>query len=174
MAEHKNFDNAITLMTIHSAKGLEFRSVFLAGMEENIMPHSMSLQEENGIEEERRLCYVAITRAKERLYLSNAKKRLLFGNTTMNAPSRFITEIDKDLIDKDDRVKQMEAKETKFNKAEFYSDANTLYRPGEVVFHSTFGRGVVVNVDDRFVTVAFNNRIGIKKFLSNYQGLRKE
>lgn len=174
IAEHKNVENAITMMTIHSAKGLEFRSVFLAGMEENIMPHSMSLQESGGLEEERRLCYVAITRAKERLYLTNAKKRMLFGNTAVNAPSRFITEIDESLIDKDDRIKQMEAKEKTFNKSAFYSDESTNYKHGDVVYHATFGRGVVVNTDDRFVTVAFNNRIGIKKFLSNYQGLRKE
>lgn len=174
IAEHKNIENAITLMTIHSAKGLEFRSVFLAGMEENIMPHSMSLQESGGLEEERRLCYVAITRAKERLYLTNAKKRMLFGNTAINAPSRFITEIDESLIDKDDRIKQMEAKEKTFNKSAYYSDENATYKHGDVVYHATFGRGVVVNTDDRFVTVAFNNRIGIKKFLSNYQGLRKE
>ena len=174
IAEHKNFDNAITLMTIHSAKGLEFRSVFLAGMEENIMPHSMSLQEEGGIEEERRLCYVAITRAKERLYLTNAKKRMLYGNTAMNAPSRFITEINQDLIDRDDRVKLMESKEQKFNKSLFYSDDANIYNHGDVVYHSSFGRGVVVDSDDRFVTVAFNNRVGIKKFLSNYQGLKKE
>lgn len=174
IAEHKDIDNAITLMTIHSAKGLEFNTVFLAGMEENIMPHSMSLQEENGIEEERRLCYVAITRAKERLYLTNAKKRMLFGNTTMNAPSRFITEIDESLIDKDDRVKQMESREQKFNKSLFYSDENKLYNHGDIVYHNSFGRGVVVESDEKFVTVAFNNRVGIKKFLSNYQGLKKE
>lgn len=173
MAEHKEYDNAITLMTIHSAKGLEFRSVFLAGMEENIMPHSMSLQEDGGIEEERRLCYVAITRAKERLYLTNAKKRMLFGNATINPPSRFITEIDESLIDKDDRAK-MEVQEKSFQKEKYYNDENSVYKYGDVVNHASFGRGVVVGVDDRFVTVAFNNRIGIKKFLSNYQGLRKE
>lgn len=173
MAEHKNFDHAITLMTIHAAKGLEFRAVFLAGMEENIMPHQMSLQED-GLEEERRLCYVAITRAKERLYLTNAKKRMLFGNTTMNPPSRFITEISEELIDKDDRIKQMETKTKIFNKSNFYNAESSNYKHGDIVSHNTFGRGVVVEADGKFVTVAFNNRIGIKKFLSNYQGLRKE
>lgn len=77
VSEHNDNDEAITLMTMHSAKGLEFKVVFLAGMEENIMPHSMSLQDKDGIEEERRLCYVAITRAKERLYITNAKRRML-------------------------------------------------------------------------------------------------
>lgn len=73
-ADHQNLENAITLMTMHSAKGLEFKVVFLVGMEEGIMPHSMSMNEASELEEERRLCYVGITRAKERLYITNAKK----------------------------------------------------------------------------------------------------
>ena len=171
VSEHKEDDNQLTLMTIHSAKGLEFKSVFLAGMEENIMPHAISLQEENGIEEERRLCYVAITRAKERLYISNAKRRMLFGNTTMNPPSRFIAEIDESLIEQEDKGPALSEKS--FNKDKFYSNENANYTLGEVVYHMSFGRGVVTDYDDRFVTVAFSNRFGVKKFLSNYQGLRK-
>ena len=158
-------------MTMHSAKGLEFKVVFLAGMEENIMPHTMSLQEKNGIEEERRLCYVAITRAKERLYITNAKRRMLFGNMSMNPPSRFIGEIDPNLIDKEDSTL---AKNSEiFTKEKFYSSEATNYKHGEIVYHLSFGRGVVVDCDDRFVTVAFDKRFGIKKFLSNYQGLRR-
>ncbi len=171
VSEHSDNDDAITLMTMHSAKGLEFKVVFLAGMEENIMPHTMSLQEKNGIEEERRLCYVAITRAKERLYITNAKRRMLFGNMSMNPPSRFIGEIDPNLIDKEDStlVKNSEI----FTKEKFYSSEATNYKHGEIVYHLSFGRGVVVDCDDRFVTVAFDKRFGIKKFLSNYQGLRR-
>ena len=171
VSEHSDNDDAITLMTMHSAKGLEFKVVFLAGMEENIMPHTMSLQEKNGIEEERRLCYVAITRAKERLYITNAKRRMLFGNMSMNPPSRFIGEIDPNLIDKEDStlVKNSEI----FTKEKFYSSEATNYKHGEIVYHLSFGRGVVIDCDDRFVTVAFDKRFGIKKFLSNYQGLRR-
>ena len=99
---------------------------------------------------------------------------MLFGNTTINAPSRFITEIKEELLDKSDYINQMEEKNKPFNKSAFYSDESIFYQTGEVVFHSVFGRGVVVNIDNRFVTVAFNNRIGIKKFLSTYQGLKKE
>ncbi len=171
ISEHKEYEDAITLMTIHSAKGLEFRCVFLAGMEENILPHSMSLQSPSDLEEERRLCYVAITRAKDRLYLTNAKKRLLFGNTTMNIPSRFIEEIDSSLIDIDDHTREFG--ERKFDKTNVYNSENTDFKHGDIVMHSTFGRGVVVATDERFVTVAFNQRIGVKKFLSNYQGLKK-
>ena len=170
MSEHNDNDEAITLMTMHSAKGLEFKVVFLAGMEENIMPHSMSLQDKDGIEEERRLCYVAITRAKERLYITNAKRRMLFGNTNMNPPSRFIGEIDPSLIDKEDLGVR---EEVAFNKDKYYSKEGINYKHGEIVYHLSFGKGVVVDCDDRFVTVAFDKRFGIKKFLSNYQGLKR-
>ena len=170
MSEHNDNDEAMTLMTMHSAKGLEFKVVFLAGMEENIMPHSMSLQDKDGIEEERRLCYVAITRAKERLYITNAKRRMLFGNTNMNPPSRFIGEIDPSLIDKEDLGVR---EEVAFNKDKYYSEEGINYKHGEVVYHLSFGKGVVVDCDDRFVTVAFDKRFGIKKFLSNYQGLKR-
>ena len=170
VSEHNDNDEAITLMTMHSAKGLEFKVVFLAGMEENIMPHSMSLQDKDGIEEERRLCYVAITRAKERLYITNAKRRMLFGNTNMNPPSRFIGEIEPSLIDKEDLgIKEAGS----FDKEKYYNKEATDYQHGEVVYHMSFGRGVVVDCDDRFVTVAFDKRFGIKKFLSNYQGLKR-
>ncbi len=172
VAEHQDNDNVITLMTIHSAKGLEFKCVFLAGMEENIMPHAMSLQEEKGLEEERRLCYVAITRAKERLYLTNAKSRMLYGDVRTNIPSRFITEISEDLIDKDDYTKFSSSKA--IDKSSLYSKDAKLYQAGDIVVHSMFGRGVVVDADDKFVTIAFNKNVGIKRFLSNYGGLKKE
>lgn len=169
--DDNNDNNVITLMTMHSAKGLEFRAVFLAGMEENIMPHAISLQEKDGIEEERRLCYVAITRAKERLYITNAKRRMLFGNTNMNPPSRFIGEIEPNLIEKTET--QFEKEQNTFIKEKYYSDESTNYKHGEIVYHMSFGKGVVVDSDDRFVTVAFDKRFGIKKFLNNYQGLKR-
>jgi DNA helicase-2/ATP-dependent DNA helicase PcrA len=169
--EHKEDKDVITLMTIHSAKGLEFKVVFVVGLEEGIMPHSMSL-EEHGEEEERRLMYVAITRAKERLYLTNAKRRMLYGQTQSNPPSRFIDEINKALIDKIEDEKEKETQSI-FNKDSSYLDKGIDYKPGEVVEHLSFGRGVVVSCDDKFVTIAFNKRWGIKKFLSNYTGLRR-
>lgn len=168
-SEHQTLDNAITLMTMHAAKGLEFKVVFLIGMEEGIMPHSMSLNEESNLEEERRLCYVGITRAKERLYITNAKRRMLFGNTNMNPPSRFIAEIDSNLIEKEESKTENKA----FNKTNFYEGDRIDYKHGEIVMHASFGKGVVVDNDERFVTVAFDKRFGIKKFLNNYQGLRR-
>lgn len=167
-ADHSEDANSITLMTMHSAKGLEFKIVFLVGMEENIMPHSMSMNEASEIEEERRLCYVAITRAKERLFITNAKRRMLYGTTNMNPPSRFIGEIDDTLIEK---VKTEE--KSVFDKSISYSKENLNFKHGEVVMHASFGRGVVIDSDDRFVTIAFDKRFGIKKFLNNYQGLRR-
>ena len=94
--EYKEVDDGINLMTLHSAKGLEFNDVFLVGMEEGIFPHNRSFESESELEEERRLCYVGITRAKEHLWLMNAKKRTLFGQVSMNFPSRFIKEINSD------------------------------------------------------------------------------
>ena len=168
-SEHQTLDNAVTLMTMHAAKGLEFKVVFLIGMEEGIMPHSMSLNEESELEEERRLCYVGITRAKERLYITNAKRRMLFGNTNMNPPSRFIAEIDSNLIEKEESKTENKV----FNKTNFYEGDRIDYKHGEIVMHASFGKGVVVDNDERFVTVAFDKRFGIKKFLNNYQGLRR-
>lgn len=168
-SEHQTLDNAVTLMTMHAAKGLEFKVVFLIGMEEGIMPHSMSLNEESELEEERRLCYVGITRAKERLYITNAKRRMLFGNTNMNPPSRFIAEIDGNLIEKEESKHETKV----FNKTNFYEGERIDYKHGEIVMHASFGKGVVVDNDERFVTVAFDKRFGIKKFLNNYQGLRR-
>ena len=94
-------EEAVTLMTMHSAKGLEFPIVFLVGMEDGLFPSQRSISENDEVEEERRLCYVGITRAKERLFLTNASKRTLYGSTTYTIPSRFISEISEDLFDDD-------------------------------------------------------------------------
>jgi DNA helicase-2/ATP-dependent DNA helicase PcrA len=97
-ADPDRFD-AVTLMTVHASKGLEFPIVFIVGMEEGLFPHANSMMDLNELEEERRLCYVAITRAREQVYLTNAKSRMYFGTTQMNLPSRFVGEIPKELID---------------------------------------------------------------------------
>jgi DNA helicase-2/ATP-dependent DNA helicase PcrA len=96
----KKAKDAVTLMTLHAAKGLEFPYVFMIGMEEGIFPHSRSLMDKNELEEERRLCYVGMTRAKERLFLSYARKRIFFGQRVSNVISRFILELPKDIIEK--------------------------------------------------------------------------
>ena len=169
ISEHKNEDDVVTLMTMHSAKGLEFPIVFLVGMEEGLFPHQNSFNEEDGIEEERRLCYVAITRAKERLYISNAKSRMMYGQTNRNMPSRFIEEIDSGLVEKD----FSEVTEKVIHKEEMYSDDDISYNIGDVVMHTIYGRGVVVGVDKTLVTIAFSKQYGIRKLMKNHKSIKK-
>ena len=166
--DQKN-DNSpkVTLMTIHAVKGLEYKYVFVIGMEENIFPHVNSCAEDGGIEEERRLCYVAITRAKEKLYLVNALRRMLYGKTSVNMPSRFINEIDKDLID----APEKKMVNMKFNKKEAFNDDNGL-KTGDNVIHDIYGPGVVVNVDKSIATIAFKGQ-GIKKLMKNHKSIKK-
>lgn len=168
--EHKESNDEVTLMTIHSAKGLEFDVVFLIGMEEGIFPHQNAFVEENGIEEERRLCYVGITRAREKLYLTNAKRRMLYGRESINQPSRFINEIDEKYIEEaENSVKEIK----KIHRESMYTNDDTQYKNGDIVEHDTYGKGVVINCDKMIVTVAFNNNIGVKKLMKNHKSLKK-
>ena len=160
----------VTLMTIHAVKGLEFQYVFVVGMEENIFPHVNCVEGQDGIEEERRLCYVAITRAKKKLYLINALKRMLFGRTSVNMPSRFISEIDKEYIDIPEK-KTISINQTKIDKSKMFNDDNGL-RAGDNVIHDTYGPGVVVNVDKSIATIAFKGQ-GIKKLMKNHKSIKK-
>ena len=168
--EHKISDNAVTLMTLHSAKGLEYKIVFIVGMEDGIFPHQNSFCEEGGLEEERRLCYVGITRAKEKLYLSYAKKRMLYGKENLTIPSRFLKEIPEDLIN---ITKSSVNVEKKIDKTKMFYEEDQEYKTGEVVIHGVYGKGVIVGVDERFVSIAFNKRFGIKKIMKNHSSLRK-
>lgn len=169
--EYSADSDAVTLMTIHSAKGLEFKVVFIIGMEEGILPHQNALYDAEQLEEERRLMYVAITRAKEKLYLLNAEKRMLYGKLSANMPSRFISEIRDTLLD----IEKKELEKVKVNTSLLYNDEDLAeeFNKGDIVMHLSFGKGIVTNVDDRFVTIAFSVRIGTKKFLKNYKGIRK-
>ena len=171
ISEHKDEENVVTLMTIHSAKGLEFKVVFLIGMEDGIFPHQNSFLEEEGLEEERRLCYVGITRAKERLYISNAKRRMLYGKDVVNPPSRFIKEIDQNLLDIQN---ENMFEEPKINKEELYNnDADVDFKAGDVIMHTIYGRGVVVEVKGDFLTVAFAKNFGIKKLMKTHKSIKK-
>ena len=169
--EYKNDPNRISLMTIHSVKGLEFPHVFVVGMEEGIFPHMNSLMESSEIEEERRLCYVAITRAKDDLHLVNARRRTLFGNEQINTVSRFINEISKDLLESnvEDEIK----KEEKIETGEMFREEEVDYQVGDVVYHETFGTGKVVEVTNTLVSVAFKHPHGIKKLMKNHKKLSK-
>ena len=141
-------EKSVTLMTLHSAKGLEFPVVFLAGMEEGIFPSNRSLEQQSEIEEERRLCYVGVTRAKENLFLTCSKMRTIFGSTSYNLPSRFIDEIPSDLLDGyNDALKDMENKDYTWeygsNKIKSYSYRNTFDE--KQVESSVFGRGSITS-----------------------------
>lgn len=183
--------DAVTLMTVHSAKGLEFNNVFVVGLEENIFPSSRSVIEEDEVEEERRLCYVAITRARKRLYLCCARQRMLFGTTQYNHPSRFIEELPKDYVtEKTPQLKQAESqyrqktqKEVKLgfgSGATFKSSASggsgKVFSVGDRVSHNIFGEGTVLKAvrmsNDTLLEIAFEN-VGTKKIMANFANIRK-
>lgn len=203
VADIDNLDDrsdAVALMTLHSAKGLEFPVVFMIGMEEGIFPHSRSLMEEAELEEERRLCYVGITRAREELHLLNAWQRTLYGNYMHNPPSRFVREVPENLLDQNGAGRDINgaagyagagrqgnyAPETKLR----YTAAQTAaagtqtasagttdsYGLGDKVEHGKWGQGVVVSVKgeggDAEISVAFPN-IGIKTLVAKYAPLKK-
>lgn len=168
--EYKEVDDGINLMTLHSAKGLEFNDVFLVGMEEGIFPHNRSFESESELEEERRLCYVGITRAKEHLWLMNAKKRTLFGQVSMNFPSRFIKEINSDLIDKEESVS---IKNNSFIGNMYERDLNDDLKVGDKVVHDKFGEGIVVKIDGSVATIAFGYMYGIKNLAKNHKSIKR-
>ena len=168
--EHKNSTDVVTLMTVHSAKGLEFDNVFIVGLEEGIFPHSMCLYSPSEIEEERRLCYVAITRAKEKLTLVNAKRRLLYGQENCNPKSRFISEISEEYLDK-------EEKQNIFGNKKVFNTSNINkyeeYTPGEKVIHDKYGEGVIITVDKSILTIAFAHPHGIIKIMKGHKSIKK-
>ena len=139
-------EDSVQLMTLHSAKGLEFPLVFLAGMEENLFPHRMSLEEPGRLEEERRLCYVGITRAMERLFITYAETRRMHGNENYNAPSRFIREIPAELLQEVRLQTSIARPVSSLGQAAVPDTGLSL---GQRVYHQIFGEGVVLNFEGR-------------------------
>lgn len=171
--EYKDDPNRVSLMTVHSVKGLEFNHVFVVGMEEGIFPHMNSLMETSELEEERRLCYVAITRAKDDLHLINARRRTLFGKEQINPVSRFIGEISKDLIETNVKEEELPQQEKKIDTEVMFREEEVDYQVGDYVYHETFGTGRVVEVTNTLVSVAFKHPHGIKKLMKNHKKLSK-
>lgn len=171
--EYKDDPNRISLMTVHSVKGLEFDNVFVIGMEEGIFPHMNSLMENMALEEERRLCYVAITRAKDNLHLVNARHRTLFGKEQVNPVSRFMSEINSELLETNVKEEELPKKEEKIDKTEMFREEEVDYKVGDYVYHETFGTGKVVEVTSTLVSVAFKHPHGIKKLMKNHKKLSK-
>ncbi len=188
-------DDVVTLMTVHSAKGLEFENVFIIGLEDGIFPGTRSFDNEADMEEERRLAYVAITRAKKNLCVTSARKRMIFGQTQRNVTSRFIREIGRELINKidsaaekcievdhDNEVTEVQSLSLQQQLARDKRQANTsksesaVYEVGERVMHSVFGGGTIISVkhiaNDAMLEIAFE-KVGTKKIMANYAKLKK-
>ena len=137
-----------------------------------MFPHSNSMYDDTELEEERRLFYVAITRARKVLYLTNARSRMLFGQIKSNMPSRFIEEINEEDIEKLFEENKS-TKEIKINKRDNFNDEDLELRVGDHVEHNMHGRGIVISVEKSVATIAFSNSVGIKKILTTYKGLKK-
>lgn len=181
----------VVLMTIHAAKGLEFNQVFIAGAEEGIFPSSRSMMSEEEIEEERRLAYVAFTRARRKLYILRAEQRMLFGMTARNGTSRFAKEITPDLVEKigaagsssyaDKPIAAVSSsislqQQLKQKPVEVPSRPHVVFDPGDRVAHNIFGEGTVVKVTpgsgDMMLEIAFD-KIGTKRLMANYAKIVK-
>jgi DNA helicase-2/ATP-dependent DNA helicase PcrA len=178
----------VTLMTLHAAKGLEFRVVFLVGMEENLFPHARSLDDAQQMEEERRLCYVGVTRAKERLYLVHAARRTYFGNSMVNQPSRFLTDVPERLWS-ESGISPRSYLRREFTPVPRHLDpwesaaderkgpVSQQFEPGDRVRHKHFGSGIVLSSamtsDDEEVEVEFSTPKGkvVKKLLVSFAAL---
>lgn len=168
--------NTVTLMTLHAAKGLEFPVVFMTGMEETVFPHSRALYDQSEMEEERRLCYVGMTRAKQELYLTHATTRLLYGGLQHNPPSRFLSEIDAE-FELDSVSLGGSAWQSTYEQSyadEFNQDAQYIpeLHEGDVVSHDVFGRGTVVEVQGETAIIYFKGR-GTKTINMAFAPLRK-
>lgn len=166
--EYKDDPNRLTLMTVHSVKGLEFPYVFIVGLEEGLFPHRNSAFESEDLEEERRLMYVAITRAKKKLFLTNAKRRMIYGREEINIPSRFINEINGDLLN----IENIDEKKIVKKEKNIYTE-DVMYSYGDKVMHDKFGMGVVVGINKDILSIAFSKDIGIKQFLKNHKSIKK-
>lgn len=191
----EDVDNAAVMMTMHSSKGLECKNVFMIGVEEGIFPGIKSLGDEEEMEEERRLCYVAITRARERLYISSAKQRMLFGKTNLNLPSRFIDEIPDNLFERSGIAPYRRSPQSSFIKSENLvpgqslrraptllanSDALKGFKEGDRVRHRVFGSGKIISVkpsgNDALLQIVFDT-VGKKLLMlrsaANYMTLEE-
>ncbi|MGJ7919307.1 DNA helicase PcrA [Neobacillus sp. LXY-4] len=183
--------DTVVLMTLHSAKGLEFPVVFLMGLEEGVFPHSRSLQEEAEMEEERRLAYVGITRAEEQLFITNAEMRTLFGRTNWNMPSRFIKEIPEDLLEGYEPKQKTVSTFQSFTKqpqrkpvmrpivmsAKSTGGSDQAWRVGDKAEHGKWGIGTVVSVkgegEGTELDIAFPSPVGIKRLLAKFAPIKK-
>lgn len=192
-------NDTVNVMTVHSAKGLEFPVVFILGLEEGLFPHSRSALSPQELEEERRLMYVGLTRAKEKVYLLYTEQRMLFGSTQANAPSRFLQEIPEHLVEESERVssgmlgkRHFRKSFHRFSQTPKHSDVPIIqtpksslsqntnekslspenFRPGDTVEHPRFGTGLIISINDKLATIAFKHS-GVKKLMLGAAPLKK-
>lgn len=187
-------DDKVTLMTIHSAKGLEYDNIYVVGMEEGIFPGFRSMDSLEELEEERRLAYVAITRAKKHLYISSAAQRMLYGQTQRNLTSRFIKEIGSEFIEKHDNTIALKKKDksddtvtsvhssslqqqlARNRTKQTAKNENVEFNVGDRVIHNIFGEGVVISAqkitNDSMLEIAFD-KVGTKKIMANFAKIHK-
>jgi DNA helicase-2/ATP-dependent DNA helicase PcrA len=182
-------DSLVTLMSLHTAKGLEYQAVFVIGCEEGVFPHTRSVEEGN-LEEERRLFYVGVTRARERLYLASARRRSLHGGTGWNLPSRFLAEIPQELVEKHSTQANTGWSSSASTGSGFGfggggrgfsspspkqpSQPSAEFRIGDDVVHASFGEGVVTSVEPgAVIVVRFAGAGGERKLMADYAPLRK-
>lgn len=193
--DHYDADtDAVVMMTMHSAKGLEFDNVFIAGMEEGIFPGIQAFHNPAQIEEERRLAYVSVTRAKKRLFISTAAQRMLFGQTMRNRVSRFLTEIPQELCDVEDatilhrqKMQQAEPRKPRISETDKMLGVGTMpstapdksfdIQVGDTVSHKVFGTGMVLSIvpmgNDHLVEIAFDS-VGTKKVMAKFARLQRK
>ncbi len=185
--EYNSSDDKVALMTLHSAKGLEFPVVFMTGMEEGLFPGNKADTSLDELEEERRLAYVGITRAKKQLYLISAAQRMIFGSTRYSKPSRFLNEIPEDYKDVENAmVTKMPSTMLKRNKLKVNINnidkhknnqkTNVDFNTNDMVLHSIFGKGIVISItpmgNDNLIEVDFEKK-GKKKIMANYAKIKK-
>ena len=178
--------DAVVMMTVHSAKGLEFPEVYLVGAEDGLFPSARAIGEPEEMEEERRLCYVAITRAKRRLTITCAHQRMLYGRTTVSRPSRFLAEIPEELVERKQHTQPRLVQQAKPRPRPTMPHSDTLgshhasgpvidFRKGDTVEHDVFGRGLVLSVlptgNDKMLEIAFD-QIGTKRLMANFAASR--
>ena len=182
-------EDKTVLMTLHSSKGLEFNSVFIPGMEENIFPGFQATLSESEMQEERRLAYVGLTRAKKNLYLINSENRMIFGHTNRNRPSRFLKEVPEQIVEKKKKeykrdpdleilqpkaVRRADIASSKVITSVSLHQEKAVYTVGMRVKHKAFGEGTILNVkpmaSDNMLEIAFDT-VGTKKLMSNFEKL---
>jgi DNA helicase-2/ATP-dependent DNA helicase PcrA len=182
-----NQEQQVSLMTLHSAKGLEFPIVFLPGFEEGLFPHSRSLDSPAEMEEERRLCYVGITRAKRKLYVTTCTARTIFGQFRLSVPSRFLSEMPAEYIEREHASvgvrpqwtprPESSGRSTLSVPPSFGADLSVEYNPGDKVEHRKWGIGTVVQRqgegEDMELTIAFAAPVGVKKLLAKFAPIKK-